>query len=560
MSGSRYRVLQTVTEEDEEIQEDLVEGAGGNQVEESNLARPDPSPCSSTGVPGLPAGSAGTPGTFHSAVPRVDTLSQTLTATARSLPSQKVSALRAPKRPEQLWSLQYHLRRALWPTTGPRDRELVKAIRRLIRPLQKQYQGELMEYRHKVQKRKLRSNVEAIQVQKSSGEFELSYDVEEKKEEIGRHLRDRVEDEEARKEVQEILDGMAKSLDSSQRISVSLHDVLRARTRLKSGAAGPDEVSKEMIALLPFSCVKKVRYHFERIANREQDVPTDWKQFLVTLLPKSPSIDNLNQTRAICLLSLVQKWYNHVLVLKGEQWLNSIKHGIHMYGFVQFRKVAEITSLTKHLSQHAAQWGKLEQLFLASLDVFQAFDHVTVKLAVECMRKLNFDPALIHALLNPMTENTCKGTFEGVQNTEWVGWDRSIRTGGVDGPFILKVVCVALWQDVFRSGGERGLGYVVEAPVPLPPKSYVSHALWADNLLLYANSEKQLKQMIHELTLPLLQNGLSWKPSSLQYIPFGVCGSSDIVISCDKHTFALTCVDQLDVLGYRIDLLLEDTR
>ena len=525
-AGSRYRPLQSLVEEEEE-EEDIKRDVRPVKEEEGDQRRQGRG-----------------------------TLSQIIADTAASIPSRQVAALRAPVRPERLWTLERLLRRALWPRELRCQNE-VRSLRRLIKPLRKQYDADMLEYKHKVEQRKLRTQAQALKVKKMTGEWELTYDVEAKQVEIGRYLKDRVEDYGARREVQSILEGLASKLNQSQCVSITMHDILRARARLKSGAAGPDQVTREMLQLIPFASLKTIRHHFSLIANRRQQVPSDWKRFLVTLIPKAPSIQELSETRAICLLSLVQKWYNHVLVIKGEQHLVNIKHSLNMYGFVQFRKVSEVTSFTKHLCQHAAQWGKGEKLYLASLDVLQAFDHVTIKLALQSMEKLGFDPALIYALLCPMTENTCKATFEGTQNLDWIGWDRSIRTGGVDGPFIFKVVSVALWNDIVGTWPGRDLGYVVESPVPMPTRSTISHALWADNLLLYARDERQLRTMVTELTLPLLQAGLNWKPSSLKLIPFGVNGSNDVVLDIQlptqTHTYKLECVNTLDILGYRLD-------
>ena len=43
------------------------------------------------------------------------TLCQLITETARRCPSRRVTALRAPTRPERLWELERLLRKALWP-------------------------------------------------------------------------------------------------------------------------------------------------------------------------------------------------------------------------------------------------------------------------------------------------------------------------------------------------------------------------------------------------------------------------------------------------------------
>eukprot|EP00959_Pyramimonas_sp_CCMP1952_P086112 1801176-Pyramimonas_sp.AAC.1 len=102
------------------------------------------------------------------------------------------------------------------------------------------------------------------------------------------------------------------------------------------------------------------------------------------------------------------------------------RHHVCLYGFRSGRKTSEITSVTKRLSQHSAVWGKADSLWLANLDILQAFDNVTPCLAMRCLRALDISSDLIVALI----ENQCAASFAGIEASSAVRWDKSVRTGG----------------------------------------------------------------------------------------------------------------------------------
>eukprot|EP00959_Pyramimonas_sp_CCMP1952_P303980 6361708-Pyramimonas_sp.AAC.1 len=98
-------------------------------------------------------------------------------------------------------------------------------------------------------------------------------------------------------------------------------------------------------------------------------------------------------------------------------------------------------------------------------------------------------------------------SFEGVRWTDWVSWDRSMRTGGVESPFLCKAVSVYLWEKVVRQWEENDHGYELETPLS-GGRRRIIHALWADNFYVCARSLEELLEMMSMLTVPLAQAGL----------------------------------------------------
>ena len=118
---------------------------------------------------------------------------------------------------------------------------------------------------------------------------------------------------------------------------------------------------------------------------------------------------------------------------------------------------------------------------MGSADVLQCFDHVSIPLALESMLALGLPRPLVYAMLAPLEGNQCKMTFAGVCWDDWVSWDKAIRTGGVESPFLFKVVSIYIWEKVVRRWEEQEMGYVLETPLRRVP-TRITHALWADNL------------------------------------------------------------------------------
>ena len=84
------------------------------------------------------------------------------------------------------------------------------------------------------------------------------------------------------------------------------------------------------------------------------------------------------------------------------------------------------------------------------------------------------------------------------------------RQGGVETPDCFNAVIEDALDDVILSWTVRGLGFCLDS------FGIINHAIFADNIFLFAKSAWKLQIMVHELTAALQKRGLTWKVSSLQ--------------------------------------------
>ena len=334
---------------------------------------------------------------------------------------------------------------------------------------------------------------------------------------------------------------------------------MRARSRLKAGkAVGKDNISVSMLKHIPWSACLVILRCFQHLFKREASVPEEWRQICIQLMPKSPKTCEFSDTRALSLLSCFSKWYLTCLTLLAVDHLKrSVPSQVMLFGFVGGRRTHEITGGFKRIAQHATEWGKQYCVHAASLDVHRCFDNVQVADVAECLERLHFNAELAFALVEGLAENRADISFQQVDISD-IGWDTCIRTGSVEAPMFWQCESILMFAPVVADWERRGLGVQLTAQAG---GRYLTHAIWADNLLLCAQNQQHLTTMIAEISEALYTRNYTWKPSSLQYIKFGddsepdrplrvaFCIPSNVPAKRRRVCIELQQVSRLEILG-----------
>ena len=353
---------------------------------------------------------------------------------------------------------------------------------------------------------------------------------------------------------------------------IDLPLVLKARARLKAGrAVGPDGVSAESLKYIPWSSMRRVASSFQSIFEGEEPTPDTWRNVRVTVQGKCKDFETFDETRFLVIQNLLSKWYSCCVTILLEQWLehSGLFRDVGMYGFMEDRRTWEITAPLLHMTRHAATWGGDRTMYLASSDIKQAFDHTSISVVRRAMDEVGVPAFLQYAVLEPLCGCISHLVFQDVE-VQNVCWDRSIRTGGPEGPLCFNIVVLAMWGPVMRSWKQHGMGYEVvhahrwcdedqnirhEYP---HRKHTVSHMLWADNIYVLSRSKEEMIRMMTQLTERLHEYGMTWKPNSLAYMAVGIPHSThheafSIKIKLENHpgvtVYVFPRVMEMQILG-----------
>eukprot|EP00959_Pyramimonas_sp_CCMP1952_P208987 4371787-Pyramimonas_sp.AAC.1 len=73
-------------------------------------------------------------------------------------------------------------------------------------------------------------------------------------------------------------------------------------------------------------------------------------------------------------------------------------------------------------------------------------------------------------------------------------------------------------EPLVSSWTQRGFGFDLDGA---SGAHYVHHAVWCDNIIIFATNQVTMNTMIQEMSYRFKQHELFWKPSSLEVIPGG---------------------------------------
>ena len=110
---------------------------------------------------------------------------------------------------------------------------------------------------------------------------------------------------------------------------------------------------------------------------------------------------------------------------------------------------------------------------------------------------------------------------------------RGGKQGGVETPDEWNAVVNYVLEPVVRRWGALGLGFkllVCDGVI----SELINHAVWADNIILFAESFEHMQTMINDLDSAFAAHRMdsgeryfNWKPNSLEYIASGALAEAE---------------------------------
>ncbi len=426
---------------------------------------------------------------------------------------------RAPSRPPELTRLEERIRSL---QNGPEK----KRLRAAANVWRRQYRRDLLEWAVPPTRRKIRHRIKHVVV--DGWETEDRYILKEKLEE---HVKGKVTSQRRREENGNLMEEIRRKAEEEikggqiiRSITMSICCAARARLRTRR-ATGPDRVPCEMLKLLPWCTVRHIQQIFDSLLRLAVQYPVRWRDILIAYMPKLKGITNLADARLLCLQNSITRWFSACVVILVELHVEESKlfHPLGLYGFRQGHSTSHITSSLTNMCMHGDKWGKRECLYVADMDIYQAFDNCTIQNVHKGLEHARVPAYLQHAFLDPLSHSTGCLYYDGLE-IDNIQWDTCIRTGGPEGPLGFNLIIAAMWGDVIHNWDVQGMGYAVDFGTE--HRSVVNHFIWADNVYLVSRSREELTRMVRDLTLPLYNFSMRWKPTSLKYM---VCGAPAIL-------------------------------
>ena len=293
--------------------------------------------------------------------------------------------------------------------------------------------------------------------------------------------------------------------------------ILTARARLKKNTvAGKDGSPPELYKHLPFLMLPRYwRLFSERLRSHATISPPTWKHIEFSGIQKEPRAETLQQYRWIGKLDCCLKWYTLCILPMLRPSLTGSR--VATFGFRPGFSCDDISAIIRQIIFLAYRWGL--PLVIGTADIATAFDAMQHESVQRALLERGAHPHLVRAFLQEVTGFSCCISLPGAGLSEEFAFELGGKQGGIETPDVFNVLMEHALEVLVARWVHRGYGFHVGKTCNHTP---LTHLIWADNIILFAASLQQFREMARELTDALSEIGFSWKPSSLECM---LCGS-----------------------------------
>jgi hypothetical protein len=214
-------------------------------------------------------------------------------------------------------------------------------------------------------------------------------------------------------------------------------------------------------------------------------------------------------------------------------------------GFTEGRQTMEVSECCRLVLQKCTTWGV--PCYVLKLDVARAFDALSHELIATSLQEAGCCPKLCLAFLREISCSSLLLCFQG-HVFEPICYNKGGRQGGSETPFIWKVALDRIMRRVVSSWAAHGLG------LSLPGGPLLTWQGWADDLVLFASSESDLRKMVGVLVSELAVHDLHIKDGSVELMSClggGLC--DNLVWKFAEGEVRVECKDRLNILGVLLD-------
>jgi hypothetical protein len=280
---------------------------------------------------------------------------------------------------------------------------------------------------------------------------------------------------------------------------------------VKNGKApGRDGITNEVMAFFNWETLCRLRELFEKRLNNEEggEPGPGWLDIDIQCLPKKKKPMNLGEWRPISLLSTIQKLYNAVVAKMYDGW---IELPSWMAGFMEGRQTVELSFAVQQAFEKSTVPG--QGCWVAKLDVRKAFDNMDHPEFASLCYRFGINPGLILSTLKE---------WEGARAIINVAGFESVvtmlaggRQGGRDTPKLWNILLLLILKDQVQEWEEKDLVWSLQTQGDLSPRLNI--LAWADDLLVFANSRRELETKLGNLLEVLRDHRLDVKQNSLEW-------------------------------------------
>ncbi|XP_060517971.1 uncharacterized protein LOC132696860 [Cylas formicarius] len=234
----------------------------------------------------------------------------------------------------------------------------------------------------------------------------------------------------------------------------------------------------------------------------ECDVPADWKNALVVLLFKKGDKTKLSNYRPISLLSVMYKVFIKIITERLTNKLDSYQPK-EQAGFRRGFSTLDHLQVVRTVIEKTNEYNI--PIWVAFIDYEKAFDSVEIWAVLKALSNSRVDYRCTTLIQNIYSNATLQVMLKDF--TDKIDIGRGVRQGESISP---KLFTLAL-EDMFKNIGWETKGIKING-------EYLSHLRFADDIVLFADNQQDLQDMLLELDQNSKKIGLKMNIGKTKYM------------------------------------------
>ena len=307
-------------------------------------------------------------------------------------------------------------------------------------------------------------------------------------------------------------DDFEHEMSDDRRIpEITTEELQSAISKLKTGKS-PDSngIRAEDIKACDDETREMMRQLFNEITKRNNFTPDEWKKVKIKVIHKKGDVENVSNYRPICSLPAMYKLFSTILYGRLYPMLDQ-KQAEDQAGFRKTYQTTDHLATYRLIEQKCHEWRI--KMWTATVDFTKAFDSISHNSIWEAFKSCNVDHEYVSLLRKIYRDQ--KASVQTDEESEIFDIQKGSKQGDPMSSLLFNTVLqYSLKDEIQRWQKKKGMGIYLSDH----DRDCLTNLRFADDVMLFATSKEQLRNMMYEFKKATEKVGLRIHPDKTKIL------------------------------------------
>ena len=336
---------------------------------------------------------------------------------------------------------------------------------------------------------------------------------------------------------------------------ITTEELQSAISKLKTGKS-PDSngIRAEDIKACNDETRELMRQIFNEIIKRNNFTPDEWKKVKIKVIHKKGDVEDVSNYRPICSLPAMYKLFSTILYGRLYPMLDQ-HQAEDQAGFRKTYQTTDHLATYRMMEQKCQEWGI--KMWTATVDFTKAFDSISHNSIWEALKSCNVDHEYVSFLRKIYKDQ--KASVQTDEESESFDIQKGSKQGDPMSSLLFNTVLqYSLKNEIQRWQKKKGMGIYLSDQ----ERDCLTNLRFADDVMLFATSKEQIRNMMYEFKKATEKVGLRIHPDKTKILSNQSNMNSDTkryIKVGEMNIEILTKGDSVKYLGQRISFHQQET-